>query len=48
MSILSFHTSISNLTWDVVYSTIQAEFSRQTNSANVVHYSSIPYSNKLS
>jgi len=34
---------ISNLTWNVIYSAIQTEFSRQTNTTNTTSYSSIPY-----
>ena len=34
---------ISNLTWNVIFSAIQTEFSRQTDTTNTTSYSSIPY-----
>ena len=47
ISILSSHTFISNLTWDVACSAIQTEFSKWTNTTNATCYSGIPYGNKL-
>ena len=44
--ISSSYTSISNLTWNIVCSVIQAEFSRWTNTTDITYYSSIQYRNK--
>ena len=48
ISLLSSYISISNLTWNIVHSTIQAKFSRQTKTTNTAYYFDIPYKNKLS
>ena len=47
-SLLSSYISISNLTWNIVQSTIQAKFSRQTKTTNIACYFDIPYKDKLS
>ena len=47
-SILSSYTSISDLTWDIVHSAIQAEFYRWTNTTDATHNSGIPHRDKPS
>ena len=47
-SILSSYMSIYNLTWNVVHSAIQVEFSKQTNTTNAACHSAILHRDKLS